>query len=143
MQLVDTIASDGSNAGKNPSSLAVPFGATKTYKLYAEKEGVYIVHSYGATVGSDGNEGQISNSLFGQVIVEPKGAKSYRGLLTEEEMRLATTGTHIHRPSGHRLRSHLPQSGAVDQRGQGRPADPQHGPGHVTVATSFTRNLKR
>ncbi|MGB2816033.1 MAG: hypothetical protein WBC37_02315, partial [Burkholderiaceae bacterium] len=98
MQLVDTIDSDGSNAGKNPSSLAVPFGASKTYKLYAEKEGVYIVHSYGATVGSDGNEGQISNSLFGQVIVEPKGAKSYRGLLTEEEMRLATTGR---TPTGH------------------------------------------
>ena len=92
MQLLDTIASDGSWVGKNASSLPVANGGTATYRLYAEKEGVFISQSYGGTVGSDGNMGHISNGLFGQVIVEPKLAKSYRSLLTEEEMRLVTTG---------------------------------------------------
>jgi hypothetical protein len=88
MQLVDSIASDGSYVGRNASSLRAANGGTATYRLYAEKEGVFLAHSYGATIGADANQGNSGNGLFGQVIVEPKGARIYRSLLLEEEMRL-------------------------------------------------------
>ena len=88
MQLRDNIGSDGSHVGKNASSLAAP-GQTRTYKLYAEKEGVFLVKDGATHFGSDANQGNSSNGLFGQVIVEPKGARIYRNVLTEEEMRLA------------------------------------------------------
>ncbi|MDH5212053.1 MAG: hypothetical protein OEW96_10325, partial [Betaproteobacteria bacterium] len=88
MQLVDSIASDASWVGKNASNLAVAAGGTAVYNLYAEKEGVFLAQSYGTTIGSDANQGNASNGLFGQVIVEPKGAKIYRSIVTEEEMRL-------------------------------------------------------
>ncbi|EHR73475.1 hypothetical protein BurJ1DRAFT_4689 [Burkholderiales bacterium JOSHI_001] len=87
MQLVDGIASDGSFVGANPDGFAAPAGGTKTYKLYAEKEGVFVVTGSG-TFGSDGNMGNVSNGLFGQVIVEPAGSKIYRSQVQEEEMRL-------------------------------------------------------
>ncbi|WP_236580289.1 hypothetical protein [Rubrivivax sp. A210] len=83
------IANDGSFVGANPSSLVAP-GGTAVYNLYAEREQVYQLISAGALVGSDANQGNIANGLFGQVIVEPKGAKMYRNTVTEEEMRLAT-----------------------------------------------------
>ncbi len=91
MQLRATggILNDGSNVGANASSL-VSVGATRTYNLYAQKEQVYQVISQGALIGSDANQGNTANGLFGQVIVEPKGAKMYRNTVTEEEMRLAT-----------------------------------------------------
>ena len=93
MQLVDSMASDSSWVGKNTSSLAVAEGGEATYMLYAEKEGVFLAQSYGTTIGSDANQGNASNGLFGQVVVEPKGARIYRSIVTEEEMRLATTST--------------------------------------------------
>jgi manganese oxidase len=83
------IANDGSFVGANPSGLAAP-GESRTYQLYAEREQVFQVVSLGATVGSDANQGNVANGLFGQIIVEPRGAKIYRNTLTEEEMRLAT-----------------------------------------------------
>ncbi|WP_236580360.1 hypothetical protein [Rubrivivax sp. A210] len=83
------ILNDGSNVGANASSL-VAVGATRTYNLYAEREQVYQVISHGALIGSDANQGNTANGLFGQVIVEPKGAKIYRNTVTEEELRLAT-----------------------------------------------------
>ena len=92
MQLVDTIASDSSFVGNNASSL-VASGGSASYKVYAEKEGVFLVKSDGATFGADANQGQSSIGLFGQVIVEPKGAEIFRGQTHEEELRLATTGT--------------------------------------------------
>ncbi|PWB65511.1 MAG: hypothetical protein C3F14_05370, partial [Deltaproteobacteria bacterium] len=101
MQLVDDINDDGSMVGNNHlapgasaanGSLIGP-GQSRSYKVYAEKEGVFLVTSEGVTIGSDANEGHISNGLFGQVIVEPAGARIYRGQVHEEEMRLATTGT--------------------------------------------------
>jgi hypothetical protein len=91
MQLVGGIGSDGSFVGRNPSSLVAP-GASATYRLFAEKEGVFQVVSHGALVGSDANQGNTANGLFGQVIVEPKGARTYRNTVTEEELRLASTG---------------------------------------------------
>jgi hypothetical protein len=34
----------------------------------------------------------VANGLFGEVVVVPKGGRTYRNTVTEEEMRLATTG---------------------------------------------------
>ncbi|EHR73476.1 hypothetical protein BurJ1DRAFT_4690 [Burkholderiales bacterium JOSHI_001] len=87
MQLVDSIASDGSWVGSNVNSHATPAGGTKTYKLWAQKEGVFVVNG-GGTLGGDANQGNTGNGLFGQVIVEPTGAKIYRSQVHEEEMRL-------------------------------------------------------
>jgi len=95
MQLRTGIADDSSMVGRvvaDPGSL-VPVGANKTYRLYAQKEGVYLSQSLGGTFGSEGSQGNSANGLHGQVIVEPKGAKIYRSAVTEEEMRLATVGT--------------------------------------------------
>jgi manganese oxidase len=91
MQLrsVGGIANDGSFVGRNASSLAAP-GERRTYQLFAEKEQVYQVVSMGPLVGSDANQGNIANGLFGQIIVEPKGARIYRNTVTEPELRLAT-----------------------------------------------------
>ena len=88
MQLVDSIESDGSFVGVNADGFATAAGGTKTYRLYAEREGVFNVTG-SATFGSDGNQGNTANGLFGQLIVEPTGANIYRGQVHEEEMRLA------------------------------------------------------
>jgi hypothetical protein len=83
---------DGAYVGKNTDSMAAA-GGTKTYQFYAEKEGTFLVSSYGAVFGADGTAGNVANGLFAAINVEPAGAKFYRSQLTEEEMRLATTGT--------------------------------------------------
>ena len=88
MQLVNSIADDGSNTGNNVSSL-VAQGGTRSYTLYAEKEGTFNVTSGGAVLGSEATQGNSANGLFGMLIVEPAGAKIYRGQVFEEEMRLA------------------------------------------------------
>lgn len=88
VELVNSIADDGSHTGVNLSSLA-PQGGSKSYKMYAGKEGVFNISNLGAVLGSDANQGNSSNGMFGQLIVEPVGAKIYRGQLFEEEMRLA------------------------------------------------------
>ena len=100
MQLVGDINDDGSMVGKNPGAQGslIGSGESTSYHLYAEEEGVFLVTSEGVTIGSDANEGHVSNGLFGQIIVEPTGARIYRGQVHEEEMRLATTGT---TPDGH------------------------------------------
>ncbi len=111
MQLVDGIDDDGSMVGRNNLGLAaddpvpglpasagaadavngslVAPGDSASYKVFAEKEGVFLVTSESVVIGSDGNEGHISNGLFGQLIVEPTGARIFRGQVLEEEMRLA------------------------------------------------------
>jgi len=107
VELVDTIASDGSMVGENHAgddiaancgvgqvkgSLAGP-GASLTYKLYTPAEGAFIINSYGALLGSEASSGNTAVGMFGALNVEPKGAKIYRSQVTEEEMRLATSGT--------------------------------------------------
>lgn len=87
-------ADDGSNVGDNPSSLVAP-GDSKTYRLYAEHEGSYLLYSTAddwtkTTLGGDG--GQLTEGLFGAVNVQPSHrqrdwrAASYRALLSVEEM---------------------------------------------------------
>src|SRR5512145_2009640 len=95
MQLRVDITDDSSMVGRvvtDPGSL-VPVGGTKTYRLFAEKEGAFLAQSLGGPFGSDATQGNSANGLFGQVIVEPKASKIYRSVVTEEEMRLATVGT--------------------------------------------------
>ena len=89
MQLVGSIASDGSFVGRNASSLARP-GESKTYKFFAEYENTYLLYSMGATVGGEGGAGTITFGLFGAVNVEPAGSEWYRSQLSREEMDLAT-----------------------------------------------------
>ena len=88
VQVVNSIADDGSNTGRNLNSL-VPVGGSRSYTIYADHEGVSNVTSGGAVFGSDGNQGNSSNGLFGQLITEPAGANIYRGQVFEEELRLA------------------------------------------------------
>ncbi|HEV7892327.1 MAG TPA: hypothetical protein VGP08_16895, partial [Pyrinomonadaceae bacterium] len=89
MQLVNSIADDGSNVGVNTSSLVSP-GGTATYTLYAEREGTHLLYSSAATTGGEGDGGSIPEGLFGAVNVEQKGAEWYRSQLTKADMALAT-----------------------------------------------------
>ena len=97
MQLVSSIASDGSNVGKNPSSL-VPPGGTAQYTFYAEREGGHVLYSTAANTGGEGDAGSLAAGLFGAVIVEPAGSEWYRSGVTNADLKLATTGT---TPDGH------------------------------------------
>ncbi|HEY0172750.1 MAG TPA: Ig-like domain-containing protein [Pyrinomonadaceae bacterium] len=84
-------ASDGAHVGNNTSSLVEPDNS-KTYTWYGRKQGQYMIHSMGASVGGEGDGGQTVLGLFGAVIVEPQGAKWYRSQVTAEKLAAATTG---------------------------------------------------
>ncbi len=91
LQAVNSIDDISSFTGRNANTLVAP-GASRSYTLYAEREGVFAVSSRGATFGGEGAAGNVANGLFGLVAVVPKGGRTYRNTVTEEEMRLATTG---------------------------------------------------
>ncbi|HEX5724543.1 MAG TPA: multicopper oxidase domain-containing protein, partial [Longimicrobiaceae bacterium] len=88
MQLVNSIADDGSNVGNNATSLVEP-GASRTYKWFAEKEGTYLLYSSAQTTGGDGDGGHIWKGLFGAVNVEPTGSEWYRSQVTAADLALA------------------------------------------------------
>ena len=90
MQLVGSINDDGSNVQNNATSSLVEPGGSRTYTLYAEKEGAYLLYSTAQTTGGEGDGGQITRGLFGAVNVEPAGAEYYRSQVTAEDLRLAT-----------------------------------------------------
>ena len=92
MQLVGSITDDGSSVGRNPASFVAP-GQARSYRLFAEKEGTFLLTNPASVVGSEANQGNSANGLFGAVNVQPKGAKFYRSQVTEEELRLATKAT--------------------------------------------------
>jgi hypothetical protein len=73
MELVGSIASDGSNVGVNTPSLVGP-GSSTIYTLFATREGNNLMYSTGATTGGEGDGGTLSEGLFGSVNVEPKGS---------------------------------------------------------------------
>ena len=83
LDYVGSIASDGANVGKNPSSLVKP-GDSKTYTWYAKKQGQYMLNSMGAAAGGEGDGGQVVLGLFGSVNVEPRGSRWYRSQVTSE-----------------------------------------------------------
>ena len=89
MELVGTIASDGSNVGVNPPSLVGPGGST-VYTLTATREGNNLMYSTGATTGGEGDGGTLSEGLFGSVNVEQRGAEWYRSQVTAADMAAAT-----------------------------------------------------
>ncbi|WP_437691732.1 copper oxidase [Sorangium sp. So ce176] len=82
----------GGNVGQNASSLCEP-GETRTYELFAGREGTFLMHSAGAMAGADGGGGparQIAHGLYGAVHVEPPGAVAYRSQVTAEELASAS-----------------------------------------------------
>ncbi|MDX1999488.1 MAG: hypothetical protein SF066_17350, partial [Thermoanaerobaculia bacterium] len=71
-------------------------GGTITYRIFAEKEGTYLLYNGGAmTGGGEGEGATIATGLFGAINVEPAGSRYFRSQVTEEELRLATTGAAI------------------------------------------------
>ncbi|HEY0730542.1 MAG TPA: hypothetical protein VGD38_20825, partial [Pyrinomonadaceae bacterium] len=103
LNLVGTIASDGSNVGQNPSSLVNP-GSSATYTYFGQREGSHLLYSTAATTGGEGDGGSLAMGLFGSVNVQPKTAEWYRSQLTAEELSLATAkntdGTPKKTPAG-------------------------------------------
>ncbi len=97
MQLVNGIGDDSSNVGVNASSL-VDVGGSATYTLFAEKEGQFVINSYGATFGGEGQGGNTAGGMFGELIVVSANSAFYRCQLVREEIDLATTYTSA---SGH------------------------------------------
>ncbi|WP_349618497.1 manganese-oxidizing multicopper oxidase MnxG [Azotobacter salinestris] len=91
LQAVGGIGDIAANSGRNGSFLLAP-GASRSYTLYAEREGAFVATSDGATFGGEGSAGNVGNGLFAQVVVVPRGGRIYRNTLTEEEMRLASRG---------------------------------------------------
>jgi hypothetical protein len=108
-ELVTGMADDGSMVGANAgaSTLDSTSGAagscgtaglaapdeTRTYNLHTPHEGAFIINSHGARLGSEGNAGNLGLGMFGALNVQPKNtAGMYRSQVTEEELRLATTG---------------------------------------------------
>jgi manganese oxidase len=89
MQLVNTINSDGSFVGANDNSLAnnVAPGQSKTYVLYAQNEGTFLLYTEGdsSTTGQ-----QLLQGMFGALNVEPKGAEWYRSQVTADDLKKAT-----------------------------------------------------
>ncbi len=88
MQWVNGPQDDGSNVGQNGSSLLTP-GNSTTYKLYAEREGGYLLYNTGTMLGGEADNGTISYGLFGAVNVEPKGSEWYRSQVSRADMDLA------------------------------------------------------
>ncbi|MDR0279553.1 MAG: hypothetical protein LBJ37_16865 [Paucimonas sp.] len=91
LQAVNSIDDIASFTGRNANTLVAP-GASRSYTLYAEREGAFAASSRGATFGGEGDAGNVANGLFATVVVMPKGGRSYRNTVTEEEMRLASSG---------------------------------------------------
>src|SRR5215475_8863426 len=97
LQLVGSIASDGSNVGQNTSSLVAP-GGSASYNFYAEREGSHMLHSAAANTGGEGDGGSLDAGLFGSVNVQARGARWFRSQVTAADLALATTGQ---TPDGH------------------------------------------
>lgn len=92
LQPAGNVADTSSFAGRNANSMIGP-GQSATYNLLALREGTYLASSDGASFGGEGAHGNGANGMFAAVNVEPRGANFYRSQVTEEELRLATTGT--------------------------------------------------
>ena len=94
LQLVNSIADDGSWVGRNASSLVAP-GGTATYTYYAQDENVFMITNMANTTGSEGAGGSLTFGLTGVVIVEPgngtaaAASEFYRSHVTNEDIALA------------------------------------------------------
>ena len=90
--LKGSILSDGSWVGVNPNSPRAEIwpGGTTYYRWTAVAEGVFLMYSQASNVGPGNSAGQLSQGLFGAIIVEPPGAEYYRSQVTAEALALAT-----------------------------------------------------
>jgi hypothetical protein len=79
------IDSDGSFVGDNGNAQVDP-GVTKSYRIYAEKMGTFLLYSHGAIPGNNSGFGQLMAGLFGSVNVEPNGAEYYRSQVTRDDI---------------------------------------------------------
>ncbi|HEX7180818.1 MAG TPA: copper oxidase [Thermoanaerobaculia bacterium] len=86
------IGDDGSFVGQNANSLA-DVGQSRSYFLYAEREGEHVLFSAGATNGGQGDGGSTNSGLFGALIIEPVGSVWYRSQVTRDDLDRVTTGT--------------------------------------------------
>jgi len=108
MQLVTSMADDGSNVGANGAAGngVVPPNGSADYTLHAEREGEHVLYSGGATTTGQGNGGQMNAGLFGAILVEPRGATWYRSQVTAADLALGTatdpgSGAPLTTPDGH------------------------------------------
>jgi manganese oxidase len=103
LQLVGGIGSDGSNVGRNASSLVAP-GGSAVYTYFAEKEGTHLMYSGAAQTGGEGDGGSVPAGLFGSVNVQVAGAEWYRSQVTAADLKLATKrdekGNEVKTPAG-------------------------------------------
>ncbi len=99
LELVRSIADDSSFVGTNANSMPSP-GQMREYLFHAAHEGAFLVSNAGAVFGGEGTAGTSGTGLFGVVAVQPRGARFYRGQVTEEELRLAQRGGAV-TPQGH------------------------------------------
>ncbi|MFZ6720473.1 hypothetical protein [Undibacterium sp. Ji49W] len=89
MDLVQSIADDGSFVGNNPVSSAgnnsgiIAPGKAISYRLFAAEEGSFLLYSMA------GQE-QLTYGLFGSVNVQPRGSEWYRSQVTQAEMQQAS-----------------------------------------------------
>lgn len=61
-------------------------GQSAIYRMRAFREGTYFAYSTGATVGGEGDGGQLGAGLFGAVNVQPRGSKWYRSQVTHADL---------------------------------------------------------
>jgi hypothetical protein len=65
-------------------------GQSAIYRLQAVREGTYFAYSTGASVGGEGDGGQLGAGLFGAVNVQPRGAKWYRSQVSHSDLEAAS-----------------------------------------------------
>lgn len=80
---------DGARVGLNASSLVDP-GKSIESTWYADHEGVFFMHSMGASFGGEGDGGSTVQGLFGAVNVEPAGSRWYRAQVSAETLKAST-----------------------------------------------------
>jgi manganese oxidase len=105
---------NGLLATPEQGSLAYP-GQSAKYLYRAFREGTYFAYSTGATVGGEGDGGQLGLGLFGAVNVQPTGSSWYRSQVTNSELR-ASTVVHAGEAGRHPYRE-IDYDGARDARG--------------------------
>ncbi len=64
-------------------------GQSAIYRLRAFREGTYFAYSTAASVGGEGDGGQLGAGLFGAVNVQPRNSKWYRSQVTESDLKQA------------------------------------------------------
>lgn len=67
-------------------------GQSAVYRFRAQREGTYFAYSNAATVGGEGDGGQLGLGLFSAVNVQPKDSTWYRSQVTHDDLK-ATTRT--------------------------------------------------